>query len=111
MTTGDNIRYTINTPRKTAMYSACQYVTAKRAKAEREAALVKAKDLASHPCNYTRATSYGAAKYVKKVDFDKETGEILTASSVLKIDEAMIREEEALDVYYVLLTSEMEESH
>ena len=55
-------------------------------------------------------TSYGAAKYVKKIDYDKETGEILTASSVLDIDEDKIREEESLDGYYMLLTSEMETS-
>ena len=83
---------------------------AKRAKAEREAALTKARDLAKNPGNYTRATSYGAAKYVKKIDYDKETGEILTASSVLDIDEDKIQEEEALDGYYMLLTSEMETS-
>ena len=39
---------------------------AKRAKADRAAALVKAADLTKNPGNYTRATSYGAAKYVKK---------------------------------------------
>lgn len=83
---------------------------AKRAKAEREAALAKAKDLAMHPGSYNRATSYGAAKYVKKVDYDKETGEILKASSILEIDEEKLREEEALDGYYVIVTSEMEES-
>ena len=83
---------------------------AKRAKAERETALAKARDLAQNPGNYTRATSYGAAKYVKKIDYDKETGEILTASSILDIDEERIREEEALDGYYMLLTSEMEAS-
>lgn len=55
-------------------------------------------------------TSYGAAKYVKKIDYDKETGEILTASSVLDIDEDKIREEESLDGYYMLLTSKMETS-
>lgn len=82
---------------------------AKRAKAEREAVLAKAKDLTIHPGNYTRATSYGAAKYVKKVDFDKETGEILTSSSELDINEELIREEELLDGYYVLVTSEMDE--
>lgn len=82
---------------------------AKRAKAEREAALAKARDLTIHPGNYTRATSYGAAKYVKKVDFDKETGEILTASSELDINKELIREEELLDGYYVLVTSEMDE--
>ena len=83
---------------------------AKRAKADREAALAKARDLTKNPGNYTRATSYGAAKYVRKVDYDKETGEILTASSVLDIDEDKIREDEALDGYYMLLTSEMETS-
>ena len=83
---------------------------AKRAKADREAALTKARDLAKNPGNYIRATSYGAAKYIKKVDYDKETGEILTATSVLDIDKDKIREEEALNGYYMLLTSEMETS-
>lgn len=82
---------------------------AKRAKADRTAALEKAADLAKNPGNYTRATSYGAAKYVKKVDFDKDSGEILTASSVLELNEELIRQEELFDGYYVLLTSEMEE--
>lgn len=82
----------------------------KRAKAERAAALEKARDLASHPGKYTRATAYGAAKYVKKVEFDKDTGEILVSSSNLEIDEAKLREEELLDGYYVLLTSEYRES-
>ena len=81
---------------------------AKRAKAEREAALAKARDLAANPGSYTRATSYGAAKYVKKIDYDKDTGEILTSSSILDINEELIREEEALDGYYMLLTSEMD---
>lgn len=81
---------------------------AKRAKADRAAALAKAADLAKNPGHYTRATSYGAAKYVKKIDYDKDTGEILTASSIPEIDETKLREEEALDGYYVLLTSEME---
>lgn len=83
---------------------------AKRAKAERTAALAKAADLATHPGQYTRATSYGAAKYVKKIEFDKSTGEILTAASNLELDEDLIRAEEQFDGYYVLLTSEMEES-
>lgn len=83
---------------------------AKRAKAERESALAKARDLAAHPGSYNRATSYGAAKYVKKVAYDKDTGEILTGQSVLDIDEEKIREEEALDGYYVLVTSEMDEA-
>ena len=73
---------------------------ARRAKTEWKAALVKARDLSAHPDSYTRATSYVAAKYVKKIDYDKQTGEILTASSVLDINDDLIKEEEALNGYY-----------
>ena len=69
-----------------------------------------ARNINENPGNYTRATSYGAAKYVKKIDYDKETGEILTSSSILNLDEENIREEKALDGYYMLLTNEMEAS-
>jgi transposase len=91
---------------KQVVFWSQKYAT--RAKAEREAALVKARDLTRNPGKYTRATSYGAAKYVKKIEFDKETGEILTASSILDINDDLIHEEEALDGYYMLLTSEMD---
>ena len=91
---------------KQVVFWSKKYAT--RAKAEREAALAKARDLAKNPGNYTRATSYGAAKYVKKVEYDKQTGEIITASSILDINEDLIREEDALDGYYMLLTSEMD---
>lgn len=101
---GKKIKKTVD--EKQVVFWSKKYAT--RAKAEREAALAKARDLAKHPGNYTRATSYGAAKYVKKVEYDKETGEILTASSILDINEDLIREEEALDGYCMLLTSEMD---
>lgn len=83
---------------------------AKRTKAEREAALEKARDLSRNPGKYTRATSYGAAKYIKELVFDRQTGEILTARSILDIDEDLVREEEMFDGYYMILTSEMERS-
>ena len=101
---GKKIKKTVD--EKQVVFWSSKY--ANRAKAEREATLAKARDLAANPGSYTRATSYGAAKYVKKIDFDKESGEILTASSVLDIDEDLIKAEEALDGYYMLLTSEME---
>ena len=44
----------------------------------------------------------------KKIEFDKDTGEIITASSTLDINEELIKQEEALDGYYMLVTSEME---
>ena len=101
---GKKIKKTVD--EKQVVFWSKKYAT--RAKAEREAALAKARDLAKNPGNYTRATSYGAAKYIKKVEYDKQTGEILTASSILDINEDLIREEEALDGYYMLLTSEMD---
>lgn len=82
----------------------------KRAKAERSAAIAKAQQLINNPGGYTRATSYGAAGYVKNISFDKETGEILTPKSSLILDMDKIAAEEALDGYYVLLTSEYRET-
>ena len=82
----------------------------KRAKAERAAAIAKAQDLIASPGKYTRATSYGAAGYVKNIDFDKETGEILTPSKSLRLDIDKLNEEEALDGYYVIITSECKET-
>lgn len=82
----------------------------RRAKAERAAALAKAQDLIEHPGKYTRATSYGAAGYVKNIDFDKETGEILTPAKALELDLKKLKEDEALDGYYVIITSEYEET-
>jgi transposase len=83
---------------------------AKRAKADRAAVLAKAQDLISHPGSYTRATSYGAAKYIKNINFNKETGEILTPEQNLVLDIKKLQEEEALDGYYVIITSEYKES-
>lgn len=83
---------------------------AKRARAKREAALEKARALAASPGSYTNATSYGAAKYIKKIEFDEDTGEIKEASSILEIDMEKVKEEEALDGYYLIVSSEMEES-
>jgi transposase len=57
-----------------------------------------------------RATSYGAAAYIKNIDFDKDTGEILSTGKVLELDIKKLKEEEALDGYYAIVTSEMEET-
>ena len=82
----------------------------KRAKAERAATIAKAQDLMAHPGKYTRATSHGAAGYIKNIDFDKETGEILKTSKTLELDLEKLQAEEALDGYYVIVTSEYKES-
>jgi transposase len=83
----------------------------RKAKAERESVLLKARDLVGNPGKYNKATSYGAAKYVKNLQFDKKTGEILTAIGQRPVfDEEKLREEEKYDGYYAIVTSELEKT-
>ena len=77
---------------------------ADRARAEREAIIEKAKALVADPQKYTKATSYGAAAYVGNIDYDKETGEVIGRQ--LYLDEQKIEEQEKLDGYYSIVTSE-----
>lgn len=84
---------------------------ARKAKADRAPALEKAKSLIRDPSRYNRATSVGAAKYVKNLSFDPKTGEILeNAKEALLFDEEKLRREEELDGYYAIVTSEYQES-
>lgn len=79
---------------------------AKRARAEREPALSKARELISNPAQFNQSTSYGAAKYIKDIVYDKKTGEILTAGHIPQLDLKKIQEEEQYDGYYAVVTSE-----
>jgi len=84
---------------------------ADRAREERAEAINKARDLCANPAKYNRAASYGALKYVNNVDFDKKTGEILTQNGRCPVfNEAKVLEEEKLDGYYVIVTSETNKS-
>lgn len=78
----------------------------RKAKIDREPALSKALDLAKSPSKYNKATSYGAAKYLKNLVFDPKTGEIITAKQKPVFDEKKLREEEKFDGYYAIVTSE-----
>ena len=78
----------------------------RKAKADREPALMKARDLVKSPSRYNKAISYGAAKYVKNLVFDPNTGEIITAMQRPVFDEKKLREEERFDGYYAIVTSE-----
>lgn len=79
----------------------------KRAKAEREPALQKARALIKDPSKFNQSTSHGASKYVRNLHFDKETGEILKTKGVLSFDETRLKEEEKLDGYYAIISSEL----
>ena len=83
---------------------------AKRAKAERQPAIDKAKDLIGNVQKYNKKNCVGASKYVKHLVFDKKTGEIIEAKSQLSLDEDKIAEEEKLDGYYMIVSSEFEKT-
>lgn len=94
---------------KQVVYYSKKY--ADRAKKERELAIEKARGLVSNPGRYNKSTSYGPAKYVKNLKFDKKTGEILEdAKEHLYLDEELIKEEAKLDGYYAIVTSEYRET-
>lgn len=80
---------------------------ARRAKREREKAIQKACALISSPGSFTRATSRGAAQYVKNISFDEGTGEVASGRR-LELDERAIAEAERCDGYYLIVTSRTE---
>lgn len=90
---------------KVVAYWSAKY--AARARHKRNETIEKAKKLIRDPGAFTRATSYGAAKYVKNISFDKKTGEVLSdAGKQVALDEETIAREEACDGFYCIVTSE-----
>ena len=97
-----------NVDEKQVVFWSADY--AKRAKAERQPAIDKARDLIGNVEKYNKKNCIGASKYVKHLVFDKKTGEIIEAKSELSLDEEKIKEEEKYDGYYLIVTSEMEKT-
>ena len=83
---------------------------AARARKKREAAILKAQKIVNNPSAFTKATSYGALKYVMNVDVDKSTGEIVTSESTPCLDLDKIREDEKFDGYYCIVTNLFDEN-
>lgn len=82
---------------------------AEKAKADREAAIKKAKHLISSQAAYNRSTSHGAAKYVKDMTFSTDSGEVLQdAKHIRFFDDEKLKEEEKYDGYYAIVTSELD---
>jgi hypothetical protein len=80
---------------------------ADKAAAQRSELVKKAMGLVEDPSKYERATSYGAAKYVKDMVFDKDTGEIVKGRKAC-FDYEKLKEDEKYDGYYCLVTSELD---
>jgi transposase len=76
-----------------------------RSRAKREAAIQKARKIIENPSAYTRATSYGALKYVQNVEVDKKTGEIKASKGQICFDLEKLREDEKYDGYYCIVTN------
>ena len=79
---------------------------ADKAAAERQELTKKAMELVRDPGKYQRAVSYGAARYVKNLEFVKETGEILKGRKP-SFDFEKLTEDEKYDGYYAIVTSEL----
>jgi len=92
--------------KQVVFYSEKYAVRAKRKRAE---LLQKAADLIANPSKYKRATAQGAAGYISGIDFNKKTGEVLDTGQALALNEEKIREEEKMDGYYAIVTSELDE--
>jgi transposase len=82
---------------------------AARAREERGRTLLKARGIVQNPGAYTRATSYGALKYIKDIEFDKETGEVVVSQKEPYIDWEAVAEEEKYDGYYCIVTNVFDE--
>ncbi|MFA7674362.1 MAG: hypothetical protein WCY62_10980, partial [Clostridia bacterium] len=92
-------KITKNVDEKIVVFYSSKY--AEKAKAEREAVISKAMDIVANPGRYTRATAYGACRYVRNLSFNTETGEVIEdIKRVLGIDHDAIAEDEKLDGYY-----------
>jgi len=82
---------------------------AQRAKAKRELAIKKAHRIIENPAAYTRATSYGALKYVMNVEVDKETGDIKETKAKPCFDVDKLIEDEKFDGYYCIVSNVFDE--
>ena len=81
---------------------------AKRAREQRQEVINKALNLIASPSKAAAAAAYGASKYIKGIDYDKATGEILKTAEYVYLDEKKIEEEAQFDGYYALVTSELD---
>lgn len=105
---GNIIKIKQNVDEKQVVFWSADY--AKRAKMERQSAIDKARDLIGNVQKYNKKNCVGASKYVKHLVFDEKTGEIIQAKSQLSLDEDKIAEEERLDGYYMIVSSEFDKT-
>ena len=106
ITKKDGTKKKVRIDEKQVVFWSADY--AKRAKAERQPAIDLAKELIGNVSKFNKKNSHSASKYVKNLVFDKNTGEIIeNPKSKLSLDLDKIAEEEKLDGYYAIVSSEL----
>ena len=108
ITNNDNKKVKVSIDQKQVIIYSKKY--ADKARQNRESVVEKAHMLIKSPSSYNRATSYGAAKYVKNLTFDQTTGEILYSKQKPVFDEEKLKEDERYDGYYAIITSELDKT-
>jgi transposase len=83
---------------------------ADRSKHKRQEAIEKALKMIKNPAKYQRTYDYGAAGYIINLKVDKETGEIININDTLILDTQKIEDEEKLDGYNAIFTSELDDT-
>lgn len=77
----------------------------RKAKNDREKVIAKANDIVRSPDKYNKYNTYGAAKYIKHLEYDDKTGEIIQAKSKISFDMEKLREDEKYDGYYLIVSN------
>ncbi len=80
---------------------------ARRQKHKRTEVLEKAQKIIAHPKRYSKKEAGGALRYVKNIEYNKETGECVNTKRIPYLDLDKIAEDEKYDGYYAIITSEV----
>ena len=81
---------------------------ARRQKHKRAEVLKKAQKIIAHPKRYSKKEAGGALRYVKNIDYNRETGECINIRRIPPLDLEQIAEDEKYDGYYAIITSEVD---
>ena len=80
---------------------------ARRQKHKRAEVLEKAQKIIAHPKRYNKKEAGGALRYIKNIEYNRETGECINTKRIPYLDLDKIAEDEKYDGYYAIITSEV----
>jgi len=79
-----------------------------KAKHERDKVLEKLSAYIDNPKQLKQKTKQGKFKYLKQVESNPETGEVINPSLALSIDDDKVQADSVLDGYYLIASSELD---